>query len=80
MIEALCIGLIALNAFQLWIWWREIHRLIDKVMSRNYAEYVTSQKFSRPDLPQGPEFLAQENSDQNEEQDLLRELNGMIIT
>lgn len=75
MIEAVCLGLLALNGFQLWMWWRETHRLIDKIMCKNYPEYVSSQSFLKPKLPQAPRFPDESDI---QEQEYLRELNGML--
>lgn len=40
-----------LNVFQIIYWSRQTHRLIDKVMSRNYAEYVSVEKFQATPPP-----------------------------
>lgn len=42
--EILVVALIATNAF--WMW--QIQKLTNKLMSRNYGEYVTSDKFQTP--------------------------------
>ena len=68
------VSLLGLNIFQLIYWSRETHRLIDKVMSKNYAEYVQSEKF-KADLPQPRKIDTSEISDD----DVLRELNGMQL-
>lgn len=73
MIELVILGLLGLNVFQIVYWSRQTHRLIDKIMSRNYAEYITVQKdqatsFSLPekakkeDLPEVDEDLERLNS------------------
>lgn len=77
MIEAVAIvGLIGLNAFQLWYWSRETHRLIDKLMSRNYPEYVSSVSYLKPKPSPATEPTPDHDSIQQEE--VLRELNGML--
>jgi hypothetical protein len=45
------LSLIALNLFQLIYWSRQTHKLIDKIMSRNYAEYVQTQQTLAAPLP-----------------------------
>jgi hypothetical protein len=42
------LSLIALNLFQLIYWSRQTHKLIDKLMSRNYPEYVQTQNLAAP--------------------------------
>lgn len=32
--------LLLLNVFQFWFWSKQVQSLIDKLMSKNYAEYV----------------------------------------
>jgi len=65
--------LAGLNIWQHWFWSRYSGRLIDKLMSRNYAEYKqVEQSVSSPNVP---------NS--NQEQDpihdpILDELNGIL--
>lgn len=76
-VEAIVIlSLVALNIFQLVHWSRTTQRLIDKLMSKNYAEYVQSEnlKASLP-MPKLTDSLSRE-----EENDLLREINGMLPT
>src|ERR1700743_917258 len=36
----LSLGLLILNVFQILFWGRQVQVLVDKLMSRNYAEYV----------------------------------------
>lgn len=48
MAEYLCLGLMAVIGFQQWTHWRESHRLIDKIMSKNYPEYVSSVSYLKP--------------------------------
>lgn len=75
MIEVVVVGLIGLNVFQLWYWSRETHRLIDKVMSKNYPEYVSSVSYLKPKPSPGPEVP---DIDTIQQQEILRELNGML--
>ncbi len=70
------LGLLGLNVFQL-VWWStQNHRLVDKLMSKNYAEYVQSEnlKASLP-VPKLTDSLSSA-----EENELLREINGMLPT
>lgn len=46
-------GLTLMNVFQLFYWSRQVHVLIDKVMSKNYAEYVQSKSLLTPSPGQG---------------------------
>lgn len=49
LIYGLVIGsLIMMNILQFIYWSRDHDRLIDKLMSRNYAEYVTSKEYRQP--------------------------------
>ncbi len=66
-------ALIGLNLVQLVFWAICVHKLIDKIMSRNYAEYVQS-KPVRPVAKSSNEV----DSNQAEEEEVLRELNGML--
>lgn len=45
--------LVGLNIIQLIYWSRQCHKLIDKLMSRNYPEYVQTQNFAAV-LPPSP--------------------------
>lgn len=67
-------GLLLLNAFQLVYWSRLQTRLIDRIMSRNYAEYV---QLTKPDLPKALQVTLPDES-LVEEQDVLKALNGML--
>jgi cytochrome oxidase assembly protein ShyY1 len=64
----LSVAIFALLGIFLW----QIHRLIDKVMCRNYAEYVQLKKPQnlRPEVKIDPEAVSEE--------DVLKELNGLI--
>ncbi len=65
----------ALNLFQLVYWSRQVHKLIDKLMSRNYADYVTVQRPAMPDLPQASIFNEQ-TIDQDKD---LAALNNIMV-
>lgn len=43
------IALIALNSFTIWFYQRQVQTLIDKTLSRNYAEYVQSKNLEQAD-------------------------------
>lgn len=63
--------LLGLNVFQLVYWSRQVHKLVDKIMSRNYAEYVQT---NRPTLP----TVSKDDDSFVEESDVLNELNGVL--
>lgn len=67
-------GLFGLNVFQFVYWSRVTSRLVDKIMSKNYAEYV---HLSKPKLPEAP-AVTLPNAEAVEEQDVLNVLNGMF--
>lgn len=46
--EFICLMLVALLVYQQWFWSRQNQTLIDKLMSRNYAEYVQATKAPEP--------------------------------
>lgn len=75
MLEVSIIILLAtLNVWQHWFWSRYSGRLIDKLMSRNYAEYKqVEQSVSSPTLPNSHQETTDPTNDQ-----ILRELNGML--
>ncbi len=77
MIEVTIISLVALNAFQLFYWMRETHRLIDKIMSKSYPEYVSSVSYLKPKPTPSPGQEV-DSQDTIQEQEILRELNGMV--
>ena len=70
--QGLAWGLLFLNLVQLIFWSIQNQRLVNKLMSRNYAEYEQAQK------PLEPRVVVKEFEEAAEEQDILRELNGMI--
>lgn len=68
------LSLIALNVWQHWFWSRYSGRLIDKLMSRNYAEYKqVEQSVTSHNIPNSQKY---EFDSSNEE--VLKELNGML--
>lgn len=66
-------ALLALNVFQLWFWSRMVHALIDKLMSRNYADYV--QVNNSPDDAKGAPI---DQGEAIEEKLILDELNSVL--
>jgi hypothetical protein len=68
-------GLLALNAFQLVYWSRLQTRLVDRIMSKNYAEYV---QLNKPVLPKALESITLPDDSEIEERDVLNVLNGMF--
>ena len=73
MAELVIASLVGLNVFQLYYWSRVTHKLIDKLMSRNYAEYVSIEK-STDQSDKLPLRIETETDDES----VLNELNGMI--
>lgn len=65
------VALLAMNVIQLGFWSICVHRLIDKIMSKNYAEYVSTKSY-RPKESQ----TLPDNEISAEEQAILDELNG----
>ena len=54
--------LLGLNLFQYFFWTWQVHKLVDKLMSRNFAEYVqvtkpVEQDVSKVQLPEDDEVL-----------------------
>lgn len=68
--EYIAFGLLVLNVFQMVYWSRQVQKLVDKIMSRNYAEYVQA---TQPPLP-----TVSLDDDSIEESNILDELNGMV--
>jgi len=66
--------LIGLNIYQGWFFSNQIQTLVDKVMSRDFAEYNL--------IKEGPQEKILKSHDEYEEdieeRDILKELNGMI--
>lgn len=65
--------LILLNALQMLFWGYQCQRLINKVMSRNYAEYDLIVNGPREAPPKKEDPISQQ-----EEQEILDELNGLF--
>lgn len=72
MSELIIIGLLALNVFQMFFWGYQCQRLINKIMSRNYAEY---NQIVNP--PKAVEKIGPDVDDQIN-QEILNELNGLF--
>lgn len=65
--------LVGLNVWQHWYWSNTTSRLIDKLMSRNYAEYKqVEQSIASPKKPNSYQELDPSNDQ------ILNELNGML--
>ena len=75
MIETLLVVVLltGLNVYQLWYWSRQCQRLIDKIMSKNYTEFVQTENLAKPSPPRPNQSLELDPSDP-----LLDELNSMI--
>lgn len=69
--EYALIALAALIVYQQVFWSRQVQKLVDKLMSRNYAEYVQATK---PILPK----VKVDDDSAIEESHILDELNGMV--
>lgn len=67
--------LLGFNIFQIWYWSRQVQRLVDKLMSRNYAEYVQATALAS-NLPQDNIRLPTEEKEAEDQ--ILLELNGML--
>lgn len=72
--EIVILILVLLNAFQIWFWTKQIHKLIDKQMSRNFPEYVASVAPKSEPVSQ----LKLLGDDGLSEQEILSELNSML--
>ena len=74
MTEHVYIGaLLITNLLQFWFWSRQNQKLVDKIMSGSYANYVQSQTVARP-TARTPEV----EDLQIEDTDILRELNRAL--
>lgn len=69
--------LVALNVFQFWHWSKQVQCLVDKVMSKNYAEYAQIKEQGNTDP--SPQVRLPDSSDEEQNQ-ILKELNGMFGT
>lgn len=69
------IALIALNSFTIWFYQRQVQTLIDKTLSRNYAEYVQSKNLEQADhFPNG----STQEKPHVEDDQVLAELNSIL--
>lgn len=70
------IGLLAsLNLIQFFFWSFQVHRLVNKLMSKDFAEYNAIVKGPPERTPQVVDF-----DSVVEEQDILKELNSLLST
>lgn len=69
--------LVMINAIQTVYWSRMTHKLIDKLMSRNYAEYVQLEKLKSPVPNMRVEVPPEVESDEDLDQ-LNRTFGGLI--
>lgn len=68
------LGLLVLNVVQFFFWARQNQALVDKLMSRNYAEYIqTSVSAQRPSQVQAPS-----EAEDTQHSDVLTELNALL--
>ena len=70
--------LIALNVYTVWFYQKQIAILIDKAMSRSYAEYIQTKN-----LEQGenfPKVATQDEKTEVKDDEVLRELNSIIMS
>lgn len=74
------IGLLGLNIFQVIYWSRQVQTLVDKLMSKNYSEFVQVENLKNPPLPNHRQSMDQELDHVNEEQTILDQLNSMVRT
>lgn len=72
-LSGICLCLIGLLVAQHIHWSRVNHRLIDKIMSRNYADYVKSENLAKPSPQRQPQ-----NPDINVSDPVLDELNSSL--
>lgn len=73
------LGLLGLNLFQLIYWSRQVQKLVDKLMSKNYAEFVQVENLKSPQ-PNHRKDVDQELENVHEEQAILDQLNSMVRT
>jgi hypothetical protein len=66
--------LFTLNLIQFLFWSRKTSELIDKLMCKNYAEYVQTKNLTES----APDKIVLPTIDETEEQEILNELNGML--
>ncbi len=68
--EFVIASLVGLNLVQFVFWMWQVQKLLNKLMSRNYYDYVETSQL-KPDVKAGPEFV-------DPEHDALTELNRLI--
>ena len=68
------VGLAVTNVFQMIYWSRETHKLLDKLMSRNYAEYEQVKNLRR----ELPHALTMTEEDQDLQDEDLKSLNNTM--
>jgi hypothetical protein len=68
--------LIGLNLYTIWFYQRQISVLVDKAMSRSYAEYVQTKNLEQADhYPKdGTQEIKEPNNDE-----VLKELNQLML-
>lgn len=69
----LVVLLSVLNVAQFFFWSMQVHRLVNKLMSKNFAEYNAIISGPEPVAPRPPDLEAE-----HEEQEILKELNSMV--
>ncbi len=69
------IGLLGLNIFQAIYWSRTTNQLIDKLMSRNYAEYAQIQSTRNHAQTDG---IRLPDESETQEEEILNEINGLL--
>lgn len=72
------LGLLALNVFQLVFWSRDHHKLVDKLMSRNYPEYIQSKSREGTAITQQPVQTNKDFESIEEEKVILDEVNSIF--
>jgi len=76
-VEALAwisLGLLVLNVIQIFLWGKLTHLLVDKLMSRNYAEWVQANVSAKVEA----KGFVLPSDEETEHADVLQELNGML--
>lgn len=68
------LALFVMNILQFFFWSRQNQRLVDKVMSKNYADYVQSHAIAQP----SDVVVHQAEDLKIEDADVLRELNRAL--
>jgi hypothetical protein len=73
MIELLCVLLLITNIVQFFFWGKFTQKLINKIMSKNYAEYELIKSGPKQVEPKLPDPLEEELN-----KEILNELNGLM--